>query len=401
MALEGTIAILEKDLLPKEDLYKRWIGATPEEIAAHFEKGELQAYARYKGPINGVIWCKPGYISYRDCQDYLNPSLSEFHDEYCDYFLLQNVNQCESAHPEYLGNITPEGLGLGQPQYSIEAEGNPLHAGLATITADEAIKHLEITPIDLVDELNGYQIFNDEGRVIGYRRLVTVDEGDFREYADSGLNEPFFNMRSLSTVKIYKIELDRYCEKWEIQKRVVSDREDTSAIEHQLAEAQKHIEALEQWNRRLNEQNKKLRPELAEKDSRIAELESQLAISAENKGKKDNSAAIIGKLRKDLQRWKTAFPLAVCATEKLLTNPAETTKKTRSELLPFICEVCPSKCAEPKIPCAVFSKEQFEVWRDAVPPAHVDKSDKADKEDSLAHPLNTVETVGGEGNIEN
>ena len=140
---------------------------------------------------------------------------------------------------------------------------------------------------------------------------------------------------------------------------------------------------------------------LPKKNSRIAELESLLAISAESKGKRDNSAAIIGKLRKDLQRWKTAFPLAVCATEKLLTHPAETTKKTRSELLPFICEACPSKCAEPKIPCAVFSREQFEAWRDAVPPAHVDKTDKADKEDGLAYPLDTVETVGGEGNIEN
>lgn len=85
--------------------------------------------------------------------------------------------------------------------------------------------------------------------------------------------------------------------------------EDVSDLEPQLAEAQKHIEALEQWNKRLNEQNKKLRPELAEKNSRIAELESLLAISAESKGKRDNSAAIIGKLRKDLQRWKTAFPL--------------------------------------------------------------------------------------------
>lgn len=279
MALEGTIAILEKDLLPKEDLYKRWIGATPEEVAAHFEKGELQAYARYKGPINGVIWCKPGYISYRDCQDYLNPSLSEFHDEYCDYFLLQNVNQCEFAHPEYIGDVTLEGLGLGQPQYSFEAEGNPLHAGLATITADEAIKHLEITPIELIDELNGYQIFNDEGHAIDYRRLVTVNEEGFREYADSGFNEPFFNMRSLSSVKIYKIDLDRYCEKWEMQGRVVSDREDTAALESLLAETQSQVESLRQWNQRLNEQNQKLQKDVQEKDSSISKLENDLAVA--------------------------------------------------------------------------------------------------------------------------
>jgi hypothetical protein len=80
---------------------------------------------------------------------------------------------------------------------------------------------------------------------------------------------------------------------------------------------------------------------------------------------------------------------------------AEVTKKTRPELIPFICEVCPSTCADPKIPCAVFSREQFEAWRDAVPPAHVDKSDKADKEDGSTYPLNTVEAVEGEGDIEN
>ena len=169
---------------------------------------------------------------------------------------------------------------------------------------------------------------------------------------------------------------------------------DISDIELKLSEVQQQADRLEQENTDLNEQNNKLRTELAV-------LESQLAISAESKGKRDNSAAIIGKLRKDLQRWKTAFPLAVCATEKLLTHPAETTKKTRSELLPFICAVCPSKCVKPKISCAVFSGEQFEAWRDAVPPAHVDKTDKADKEDGLAYLLNTVEPVGGEGNIEN
>ena len=278
------------------------------------------------------------------------------------------------------------------------SEGEPLHAGLATLTANEVINRLKITPIDMVDILNGINIYDDYNNIVDRRRLVTTDEGRFRAHTYS---EPYFTEEMLKNVKIYQLKFDQYCNDWGIQLSSNTEKADTSDLESQLAEAQKHIEALEQWNKRLNEQNKKLRPELAEKDSRIAELESQLAISAENKGKKDNSAAIIGKLRKDLQRWKTAFPLAVCATEKLLTHPAETTKKTRSELLPFICEVCPSKCAEPKISCAVFSKEQFEVWRDAVPPAHVDKSDKADKEDGLAYPLNTVETVGGEGNIEN
>lgn len=256
----------------------------------------------------------------------------------------------------------------GQPIES--SEGEPLHAGLATLTANEAINRLEITPIDLVDILNGVDIYDDYGKIVNSQRLVTTDEGRFRAHTYS---EPYFTEEMLKNVKIYQLKFDQYCNDWGIQPSSKTEKADTSDLESQLAE----------------------------KDSRIAELESQLAVSAESKGKRDNSAAIIGKLRKDLQRWKTAFPLAVYATEKLLTHPAETTKKTRSELLSFICEVCSSKCVEPKIPCAVFSREQFEAWRDAVPPAHVDKSDKADKEDGLAYPLNTVETVGGEGNIEN
>ena len=242
----------------------------------------------------------------------------------------------------------------GQPIES--SEGEPLHAGLATLTANEAINRLEITPIDLVDILNGVDIYDDYGKIVNSQRLITTDEGRFRAHTYS---EPYFTEGMLKNVKIYQLKFDQYCNDWGIQPSSKTEKADTSDLESQLAE----------------------------KDSRIAELESQLAISAESKGKKDNSAATIGKLRKDLQRWKTAFPLAVYATEKLLTHPAETTKKTRSELLPFICEVCPSKCAEPKIPCAMFRKEQFEAWRDALPGSHVDKNDRS------TYPPKTVKSV--------
>jgi hypothetical protein len=66
MALDGTTAILETQLLPKEELYKRWFGATHEEIAGHFSNGELRAYEHHKGPINGIIWCKPGDVYYKN-----------------------------------------------------------------------------------------------------------------------------------------------------------------------------------------------------------------------------------------------------------------------------------------------------------------------------------------------
>lgn len=393
MALEGTTAILESHLISKEDLYKKWFGATREEIAAHFNNGELRAYEYYKGPINGVIWCKPGNIYYQDRHDYSNSGIYEYNDDLCDYFLLEDVGRCEAEHPEYTGNITPEDLGLVQGGSSNKPQKQEY------IPVEDLQKTANLSPSRFVELLRAHRdylplhgFFSDNDRLFFYDEEVEpVRALDIL----SGITVHYLDWKNfiLAMEKEGREKIEPSCED--------SLPEDVSDLKSQLAEAQKHIEALEQWNKRLNEQNKELRPELTQKDSRIAELESQLAISAESKGKRDNSAAIIGKLRKDLQRWKTAFPLAVCATEKLLTHPAETTKKTRSELLPFICEVCPSKCAEPKIPCAVFSKEQFEVWRDAVPPAHVDKSDKADKEDSLAHPLNTVETVGGEGNIEN
>ena len=398
MALNGTIAILEAQLIPKEELYKRWFGATHEEIAGHFNNDELHAYERHKGPINGIIWCKPGSVYYQDRHEYSNPGRYDYYDDSCDYFLLEDVVRCETEHPEYIGNVTPESLGLVQGESQGEIEGTPLHPGLETISANRAIKLLGITPIDMVDILNGMDTYDDYGNLIETRRLITTDEGRFRAHTYS---EPYFTEGMLKSVKIYQLNFDQYCDEWGIQPSPKAEKADTSALESQLALAQKEIESLSQWNKFLHEQNKKLRPELAEKKSRIAELESQLASFAESKGKRDNSAATIGKLRKNLQRWKAALPLAVYATEKLLTHPAEATKKNRSELLSFICEVCPSKCTEPKIPCAVFSKEQFESWRDAVPLAHVDKSDKADKEDGLAYPLNTVETVEGEGDIEN
>ena len=45
MALEDIKPMLEKELLPKEDLYKRWFGATREEIA--------KKWVHFFGPVNG------------------------------------------------------------------------------------------------------------------------------------------------------------------------------------------------------------------------------------------------------------------------------------------------------------------------------------------------------------
>lgn len=40
------------------------------------------------------------------------PSLGLIHDDQCSYFLLEDVLQCEKLHPEYIGNVSAEDLGL-------------------------------------------------------------------------------------------------------------------------------------------------------------------------------------------------------------------------------------------------------------------------------------------------
>ncbi len=273
--IDGKFVFAEHQLIAKEDLYKRWVGATDEEIAAHFDSGELRAYKRYKGPINGVIWCIPGHISYQRIQDFLNPDLYEFHDTDCDYFLLKDAEKCDAGHPEYTGNITPEGLGLAQSDAQEQKNGVPLHAGLATISANEAIKLLGITPIDMADLLNGYEENHPSTNFLTIKRLVTTEEESFRDYGNSGFSEPFFNVQSLSSVKIYKIDLDRYCESWQIPPLFEQETTDPHSFDPNIAERQNKIEELTQLNTRLEEQNQQLISEITKKDLRIAELETQ------------------------------------------------------------------------------------------------------------------------------
>ena len=94
------------------------------------------------------------------------------------------------------------------------SEGEPLHAGLATLTANEVINRLKITPIDLVDILNGVDIYDDYGNIVNRQRLITTDEGHFRAHTFS---EPYFTEEMLKKVKIYQLKFDQYCDEWEIQ----------------------------------------------------------------------------------------------------------------------------------------------------------------------------------------
>lgn len=218
--------------------------------------------------------------------NYSNPGLYEYSDEYCDYFLVEDVVRCESKHPEYTGNVTLESLGLLQASTPEMANEAPIHAGLITISADEAIKHLGTTPIEMVDILNGYNVCDDYNNCIGTKRLVTVDEEAFREHANSGWNEKFFNMKSLGNVKIYQVDFDRYCEEWGVQKQTQAEAIDASGLESQLAETQTalnvkntHIAELEKQLANAQRTAAELSASgvmLQEKDVLIAKLQSEL-----------------------------------------------------------------------------------------------------------------------------
>lgn len=197
MALDGTIAILETQLLPKEQLYKRWIGATHEEIAGHFDKGELRAYERHKGPINRILWCKPGHVYYQDRGDYSNPGLYDYGDDYCDYFLLEDVMRCETEHPEYIGDVTPESLGLVQAGGS-DAKKNMTAFQDEEIQIDEIRKAMTMSPQDFVDFLNC--------RNADSNRLITSWEEGFRE---SGIYGPYFMRENLQNERLTVTGLTR------------------------------------------------------------------------------------------------------------------------------------------------------------------------------------------------
>lgn len=312
--VDGKFVFTEHQLIAKKDLYERWVGAIDEEIAKHFNEGELRVYEHYKGPINGIIWCKPGGIYYQDRHDYSNPGAYDYNDDSCDYFLVEDVVHRETEHPEYIGNVTPESLGLTQANSQEDIECAPLHPGLETISANQAIKLLEITPIDMVDILNGVNIYDGYNNIVDTRRLVTTDEGHFRAHTYS---EPYFTEEMLKNVKIYQLNFDQYRNEWGIQPSSKTEKADTSDLESQLAEAQKQLEELEgvrRWNKQFLTEREELRKSLKEKDARIEELETQPPAATEptttvNAAKWGNSVAAAfgvwaGILAGDKADWK-------------------------------------------------------------------------------------------------
>lgn len=169
-------------------------------------------------------------------------------------FKLSQIVMYEKEKPKLSYNL------ITNPDEAWGRAEDVLHAGLATISANEVIARLEITPIDLVDILNGVPIKDAYNNYIETKRLITTDEEGFRAHT---YNEPYFTVESLKRVKVHQVDFDRYCEKWEGREHAQSERAGSSGLESQLAVAQRERESLSQWNKRLSERNKELMAELA------------------------------------------------------------------------------------------------------------------------------------------
>ena len=317
MAHKNTIPILESQLLSKENFYERWFGATEEEIAEHVHKGELHAYERYKGPINGVIWCKPAMVYYCERQDYSNSGLYDYVDDFCDYFLIEDMEKCEAAHPEYTGNITPESLGLVQIEACQVPQG-------------------EIVPAKPANELQGI------GALFGAAMRVSEEIGKGIAPGYAAMSE---KIESPTPQEIKAIDIP------------ACDPPQQTPSEPQEPDRDACIATLE--------------AQLVEARQKIAELEAQAAAKVALEQKQSPNDAVIGRYKSSLASWKAALTVAVNATLACMAEGDN--KRPRSELW----GIWGSSGGELKDDGRPKNNTQFETWREALPDAHKDAADRS------------------------
>ena len=257
-----------------------------------------------------------------------------------EYF-IDGPNFIESSELEEVMDEVHERLKILESKLAVtaeqpikDAEGEILHAGLATLTGNVIIQKLGLTYIELADLLNGVSVFDSYNNYVGTKRIVTAEEESFREFASSGLSGKFFTIYSLKTVKVYQADFDRFCKEWGMgeQSTVV----DTSDLEEQLAEARQEVAALKAQLEKIQsgtliDLSKDLNQDSAEsivyfvqegnvetalefireKDARIAELEAEPATTV-NAAKWEGSVkaafavwvSIIGEEKNDWTRGK-------------------------------------------------------------------------------------------------
>lgn len=259
-------------MISADKLYERWTGihGHKEEMARlidasgdPFRADNIPIAYRVHKVLDAA---EKGIVSYcEEClptggEKYYSPYKVHYqgYETYYDFggiaFKKSQIIEYEKSKPELFYEVVenPDEVWAANP---------PLHAGLETISAHEAIRRLGITPIELVDILNGETWYDDEGNVTKYRRLISTSESSFREYS---LSEPYFTESGLRHVKIYLRDFYKYCEEWGIEAQGVSSSEEINTT---LREKDAELRRLK-W-------------ECAEQQKKIGELEAQLAACQE------------------------------------------------------------------------------------------------------------------------
>lgn len=278
-------------------------------------------------------------------------------------FEIASIAEYEAANPEVLWSVVSGHKGEDSDDIPAEQVQHELGMDRPTFT----------------DLLNNY--FGD--------RIPTSLEDEFRSFAknegyDLNGHIPFFTIGMLKGLYIERLTWERWQREQKqknlLQAKTDADMGEAAKLIADAAPLVAEAAVLSMNEDALKKEIAALKNEIAEKDTRITALMAELATTTGGNGKRDTSAATIGKLRKDLKSWQGALPMAVSATSAVLTGGKQL--RTRKELR-AICDACK----------ASFSGVQFKAWRAVLPDGYFDKDDRS------ADPQNTVESIAGEGVI--
>lgn len=296
-------------MISADKLYERWTGIHGhEEELARLIDASGDPFRDDNVPIayrvHKVLRAEgKGIVSYcEECipekgERYYSPYITNLQGDetYYDFrnvaFLMSQITEYEKNRPELFYQV------IENPDEAW-ASTAPLHPGLQTISAYEAIRRLKITPIELVDILNGIEHCDENGYRIRLQRLITTKESSFREY---GLNDPYFCEEDLANVKIYQCDFDKYCEQWEPQIYAGYDSEENNYDVREM-----NSELL-----RLKQENMEQKKKIVEQQKKINELEAQLDAPRGFSHEKRTDAANEARAKNKLAVWKDIFPRMV------------------------------------------------------------------------------------------
>jgi hypothetical protein len=285
----GKFVEIREPMIYAESVYKRWTGihGYRHELANLIDNSGLDgiptAYIVKKvldcgndEIITECIECDTWILGQPPCYENHIWNNEENYDFSNIAYILSEILEYEESNPKLLYEVVEDHEKAWSNNKNMQTTTTILHAGLITISSDEVIAHLRITPIDFVDILNGYKVNDDHGNFIAEKRLRTVDEEAFREYKNSGWNDDFFKIKDIENVRIYQVDFERYCQDWGLQEELQVDETDTSEIQSKLSEAEEKVARFSRMIKRLHEQNERLMACNEENNSRNTELKTAL-----------------------------------------------------------------------------------------------------------------------------